>query len=153
MEWWRSLAVLTLAMTLPVPHILASGWFFSCWSNLFVWQALHCKLWLRWWLLWGLLRGGHERGVHMNSSVGMSHSLLSLKCFSCFCSSMSFASLFSFVIQALVSGGPLSVSFMVYDDFMTYKSGVYHHISLLSGPFQPLEVKFKSMFNVHPSCS
>jgi len=42
--------------------------------------------------------------------------------------------------EALVSGGPLSVSFMVYDDFMTYKSGVYHHISLLSGPFQPLEL-------------
>lgn len=42
--------------------------------------------------------------------------------------------------EALVSGGPLSVSFMVFDDFSMYKSGVYHHISLLSGPFQPLEL-------------
>ena len=129
MEWWRSPAVLTLAMTLPVPPILASGCL-SCWSNLFVRQALHSKLWLRRWLLWGLLRGGHEGGV---SHFGIM--------FFCFSSPLSFASLFSFVIQALVSGGPLSVSFMVYDDFMTYKSGVYHHISLLSGPFQPLEVK------------
>ena len=65
------------------------------------------------------------------------------------------ASLFSCVIQALVSGGPLSVSFMVYDDFMTYKSGVYHHISLLSGPFQPLEVKRvkSTKVEIHAQCS
>ena len=60
---------------------------------------------------------------------------------------------FSFVIQALVSGGPLSVSFMVYDDFMSYKSGVYHHISLLSGPFQPLEVKSAKLTESPNSCS
>ena len=28
---------------------------------------------------------------------------------------------------ALVRGGPLSVSFEVYDDFMSYSGGVYHH--------------------------
>ena len=100
------------------------------WSNLLIRQALHCKLWLRRWLLWGMLRGGHERGT---SQFGVM--------FFCFSSPLSFASWFSFLIQALVSGGPLSVSFMVFDDFSMYKSGVYHHISLLSGPFQPLEVK------------
>jgi len=42
--------------------------------------------------------------------------------------------------EALVTGGPLSVSFEVYDDFTMYKSGVYHHVALLSGPFQPLEL-------------
>ena len=47
-----------------------------------------------------------------------------------------------------MSGGPLSVSFMVHDDFMTYKSGVYHHVALLSGPFQPLEVSGK----IHVEC-
>ena len=60
----------------------------DCWINcsgqnkLFIRKALHSKLWLRWRLLWGLLRGGHERGVHMNSYVGISQSVLSLKCFS-----------------------------------------------------------------------
>ena len=27
----------------------------------------------------------------------------------------------------LVKNGPLAVSFEVYDDFMSYKSGIYHH--------------------------
>ena len=97
-------------------------------------QALHSKLWLRRWLLWRLLRGGHERGkvYESVSQFGVNN-----------------------VLQALVSGGPLSVSFMVYDDFMTYKSGVYHHIALLSGPFQPLEVKTvkPTKVQIHVQCS
>jgi len=43
--------------------------------------------------------------------------------------------------KALVQNGPLSVSFEVYDDFMMYKSGVYHHTKLLtSSGFQPFEL-------------
>jgi len=43
--------------------------------------------------------------------------------------------------KALVENGPLSVSFEVYDDFMMYKSGVYHHTQLLkSSGFQPFEL-------------
>lgn len=42
--------------------------------------------------------------------------------------------------QALLEGGPLSVSFEVYDDFMQYKSGVYSHTGLRAGSFQPLEL-------------
>lgn len=46
--------------------------------------------------------------------------------------------------QALVTGGPLSVSFEVYDDFMLYKTGVYFHTGVSSpmgpGSFQPLEI-------------
>ena len=50
------------------------------------------------------------------------------------------------MMQALVENGPLSVSFEVYDDFMMYKSGVYHHTGMLrsqirSGAFDPFEVK------------
>ena len=46
--------------------------------------------------------------------------------------------------KALVEGGPLSVSFEVYDDFMMYKSGVYHHTKLEFNDFLPFEVKFIS---------
>jgi len=43
--------------------------------------------------------------------------------------------------KALVENGPLSVSFEVYDDFMHYKSGVYHHTGLvLSTHFHPFEI-------------
>jgi len=45
--------------------------------------------------------------------------------------------------EALVSRGPLSVSFEVYDDFMQYKSGIYYHTGLKAssgGPYIPLEV-------------
>ena len=49
------------------------------------------------------------------------------------------------MMRALVENGPLSVSFEVYDDFMMYKSGVYHHTGALkskqkSGAFYPFEV-------------
>ena len=48
-------------------------------------------------------------------------------------------------MAALVENGPLSVSFEVYDDFMMYKSGVYHHTGALhsqqgSRSFEPFEV-------------
>jgi len=39
---------------------------------------------------------------------------------------------------ALVHSGPISVSFEVYPDFKTYKSGIYHHTGL--GEFRPFEV-------------
>jgi hypothetical protein len=39
---------------------------------------------------------------------------------------------------ALVLGGPISVSFEVYPDFIHYKSGIYHHTGL--GQFRPFEV-------------
>jgi len=43
--------------------------------------------------------------------------------------------------KSLVHGGPLSVSFEVYSDFMMYKEGVYHHTNLLtSSGFQPFEL-------------
>eukprot|EP00088_Acartia_fossae_P009458 TRINITY_DN14583_c0_g1_i1.p1 TRINITY_DN14583_c0_g1~~TRINITY_DN14583_c0_g1_i1.p1 ORF type:complete len:353 (+),score=35.20 TRINITY_DN14583_c0_g1_i1:144-1061(+) len=43
--------------------------------------------------------------------------------------------------KALVKNGPLSVSFEVYDDFMMYKRGVYHHTNLLtSSGFQPFQL-------------
>lgn len=49
-------------------------------------------------------------------------------------------------MAALVESGPLSVSFEVYDDFMMYKSGVYHHTGALhsqqgSRSFEPFEVE------------
>jgi len=49
------------------------------------------------------------------------------------------------MMKALVENGPLSVSFEVYDDFMMYKSGVYHHTGALkskqkSGTFDPFEL-------------
>jgi len=43
--------------------------------------------------------------------------------------------------KALVNGGPLSVSFEVYSDFMMYKEGVYHHTNLLTNSgFEPFEL-------------
>jgi len=43
--------------------------------------------------------------------------------------------------KALVEGGPLSVSFQVYDDFMMYKGGVYHHTGLIKlNDFEPFEI-------------
>ena len=49
------------------------------------------------------------------------------------------------MMKALVENGPLSVSFEVYDDFMMYKSGVYHHTGALrsqqeTGSFDPFEL-------------
>jgi len=41
--------------------------------------------------------------------------------------------------MALVSHGPLSVSFEVYNDFMNYKSGIYHHTGL-TNRFSPFEI-------------
>merc|ERR1719186_552628 len=43
------------------------------------------------------------------------------------------------MMEALVTGGPLSVSFEVYGDFMMYKKGVYHHTGLLQN-FHPFEL-------------
>jgi cathepsin C len=40
---------------------------------------------------------------------------------------------------ALVNNGPLAVSFEVYDDFMNYKSGIYHHTGL-HNRFNPFEI-------------
>ena len=71
--------------------------------------------------------------------------------------------------QALVENGPLSVSFEVYDDFMMYKTGVYHHTGMLksklesgTGSFDPFEVDItlkiihleqKYLFIVDKPCS
>ncbi|XP_052764132.1 dipeptidyl peptidase 1-like [Mya arenaria] len=40
----------------------------------------------------------------------------------------------------LVNRGPIAVSFMVYNDFLHYKEGVYHHVSELDGKFNPWEI-------------
>ena len=40
---------------------------------------------------------------------------------------------------ALVERGPLAVSFEVYNDFMHYKSGIYHHTGL-EDRFNPFEI-------------
>ena len=50
-------------------------------------------------------------------------------------------------MKALVENGPMSVSFEVYDDFMMYKSGVYHHTGALrskqsGASFDPFEVSW-----------
>jgi len=42
------------------------------------------------------------------------------------------------MMLALVNNGPLPVGIEVYDDFMTYKSGVYHHTGL-KDKFNPFE--------------
>ncbi|XP_030056019.1 dipeptidyl peptidase 1 [Microcaecilia unicolor] len=39
----------------------------------------------------------------------------------------------------LVKSGPLSVAFEVYDDFLHYKGGIYHHTGLRD-PFNPFEL-------------
>jgi len=38
--------------------------------------------------------------------------------------------------RALVENGPLAVSFEVYDDFMLYKTGVYHHTGMLKSKLE-----------------
>lgn len=43
------------------------------------------------------------------------------------------------MMEALVSEGPLAVSFMVYNDFYTYSGGVYKHTGIKSN-FNPLVV-------------
>ncbi|XP_069141870.1 dipeptidyl peptidase 1-like [Argopecten irradians] len=43
------------------------------------------------------------------------------------------------MINALVKNGPMSVSFMVYNDFLHYKSGVYHYTQL-ENSFNPFEI-------------
>lgn len=45
--------------------------------------------------------------------------------------------------EALVTGGPLSVSFEVYDDFSSYTGGIYHHTDttgLTNTDFNPWEI-------------
>lgn len=32
-------------------------------------------------------------------------------------------------MQEIYKNGPVEAAFMVYEDFVTYKSGVYHHVS------------------------
>lgn len=39
----------------------------------------------------------------------------------------------------LVKNGPMAVAFEVYNDFMNYKSGVYHHTGL-QDRFNPFEI-------------
>lgn len=39
----------------------------------------------------------------------------------------------------LVKNGPLTVAMEVYDDFMLYKSGIYHHTNLAVG-FNPFHL-------------
>ena len=41
--------------------------------------------------------------------------------------------------MALVHNGPLAVSFEVYSDFSSYKSGIYHHTGL-QDHFNPFEI-------------
>ena len=41
---------------------------------------------------------------------------------------------------ALVKGGPLVVGLEVYDDFLHYQGGIYHHTGLKDS-FNPLEVR------------
>lgn len=42
----------------------------------------------------------------------------------------------------LVKNGPLAVSFMVYDDFMAYSGGIYHHTGIKNEnlKFNPFEI-------------
>ncbi|XP_076073322.1 dipeptidyl peptidase 1-like isoform X2 [Mytilus galloprovincialis] len=43
------------------------------------------------------------------------------------------------MMKNLVENGPIAVSFMVYDDFMHYKSGIYQHTTLTNS-FNPFEI-------------
>ncbi|XP_052068685.1 dipeptidyl peptidase 1-like isoform X2 [Mytilus californianus] len=43
------------------------------------------------------------------------------------------------MMENLVKNGPIAVSFMVYADFMHYKSGIYQHTTLTNG-FNPFEI-------------
>ena len=48
---------------------------------------------------------------------------------------------------ALNQYGPLPTTMAVYEDFMTYESGVYHHVGLLSGrPLNPIDFWVKRLF-------
>ena len=48
------------------------------------------------------------------------------------------------MMQSLVNNGPLVIGFMVYDDFVLYTDGIYHHDFALdhlqSGEFNPFEL-------------
>jgi len=41
---------------------------------------------------------------------------------------------------ALVKNGPVAVGFEVYNDFMNYASGIYHHTGLTATKFNPFEL-------------
>ncbi|XP_060583530.1 dipeptidyl peptidase 1-like [Ruditapes philippinarum] len=41
--------------------------------------------------------------------------------------------------EELVKNGPIAISFQVYNDFVHYKSGIYHHVDLLD-KFNPWEI-------------
>lgn len=43
------------------------------------------------------------------------------------------------MMLALYKNGPMAVSFEVYEDFMHYSSGIYHHTGLLD-KFNPFEL-------------
>ena len=43
------------------------------------------------------------------------------------------------MMEAIYNRGPVAVGFMVYGDFMSYKSGVYHHV-FENHPFEPFEL-------------
>lgn len=44
------------------------------------------------------------------------------------------------MLEAIVTGGPISVSFEVYDDFHNYDGGIYHHTGF-KNDFNPFEVR------------
>ena len=48
-------------------------------------------------------------------------------------------------MDALVSGGPLAVSFMVYDDFYQYSGGVYYHVAGTKADFDPFFVSLRTI--------
>ncbi|KAK7073934.1 hypothetical protein SK128_007954, partial [Halocaridina rubra] len=43
------------------------------------------------------------------------------------------------MLEALITTGPISVSFMVYDDFHNYNGGIYHHTGY-KNDFNPFEI-------------
>ena len=51
------------------------------------------------------------------------------------------------MLEELVHKGPIAVGFEVYNDFMSYKNGVYHHtfmrdsLNQLNDGFDPFQVK------------
>lgn len=48
------------------------------------------------------------------------------------------------MLEALVTTGPISISYMVYDDFYNYDGGIYHHTGL-KNEFNPFEVHMYPM--------
>lgn len=44
------------------------------------------------------------------------------------------------MLQTLVENGPMSVGYMVYDDFRNYEGGIYHHTGT-KNDFNPFEVR------------